>query len=99
MREKSDTNARFPNEFRTRVGTRASSGIIALTTRERDTRIFFLEFALLGVRVTSSLQREHVVVEEEEEKKANNNNNHAGKQRTRWERIMANRDGPSGYIW
>ena len=64
-----------------------------------------MEFALLGVGVTSSLQREHVVVEEEEEKpqeeeKANNNNNnHAGKQRTRWERIMANRDGLSGYIW
>ena len=104
-REKSDTNARFPNEFRTRFGARASSGIIALTTRERDSRIFFLEFALLGVGVTSSLQREHVVVVEEEEKpqeeeKANNNNNnHAGKQRTRWERIMANRDGSSGYIW
>ena len=96
-REKSDTNARFPNEFRTRFGARASSGIIALTTRERDSRIFFLEFALLGVGVTSSLQREHVVVVEEEEEKANNNN-HAGKQRTRWERIMANRDGSSGYI-
>ena len=80
-----------PNEFRTR-GARALSGI-ALT--EKETRIFFLEFALLGIGVTSSragvwrkaggLQPEHVVEEEEEkpqEEEKANNNNHAGKQRT-----------------
>ena len=76
---------------------------------EKDTRIFFLgictewnTWSLLPLGVFS---QKHVVVEEEakkppqEEKNANNNNNiHAGKQRTSWERIMANRDRSSGYI-
>ena len=65
----------------------------------------FNTFSLLPLGVFS---QKHVVEEEakkppQEAKSANNyyynNNNHAGKQRTSWERIMANRDRSSGYIW